>query len=594
MVATVQPYSSINEVDKRILREPLAAFSTAHFQENVCTQCTQTDSCDFTNGAVEKSSGDLCAEIQKLNRFRKKIEEDVATKKTKVNPVERLISSNNSLEEKRLQYYKDRLELLENKILVYESSGDVQIKRLAERLQREVQLESWVKQLTERVNKLVEENLQLEDERCEFEEAENDTRLLLQKLEIDLEILKQRNVELEMFRDTARAHAHCLEDTIARAQERIKHLEEHRSDLKQKLEMLTAFMPSILLYNTWKTQVSERDTNSYMRLQTVPSICSCIKSYEVTHHHTPQYEKLYELIHREKELKQNIVELNRAFNETLENADNLWAQMEKEYKEKLVEAADEIHLLRCKINHLDERLNNDSISALERINLLEESECELTNKIQKLTRDQKEEADKLESKAMELIEMKQKYTNLKQYLAGTCTEILEKERKKSRDLEEHLREATQLQNETEEIHLNQVHTFKRQLSQVKSELTNIVVNNGELKEEVATLETRCVELNNKRNQDDETIRMLSEELQCKYEQINMLNSKLEKEGESLAQEMKFLYMNNQGNRGFKQYEKIDQNELVTEYAKCAYNNILADNRVSSDLAYELSEVILYI
>lgn len=72
MVATVQPYSSINEVDKRILREPLAAFSTAHFQENVCTQCTQTDSCDFTNGAVEKSSGDLCAEIQKLNRFRKK------------------------------------------------------------------------------------------------------------------------------------------------------------------------------------------------------------------------------------------------------------------------------------------------------------------------------------------------------------------------------------------------------------------------------------------------------------------------------------------------------------------------------------------
>jgi hypothetical protein len=64
---------------------------------------------------------------------------------------------------------------------VYESSGDMQMRLLAERLQKEVALSAQVKDLTARVQHLVTENRLLEEEKCEFEEAENDTRLKCQK-----------------------------------------------------------------------------------------------------------------------------------------------------------------------------------------------------------------------------------------------------------------------------------------------------------------------------------------------------------------------------------------------------------------------------
>jgi hypothetical protein len=55
------------------------------------------------------------------------------------------------------------------------------MRRLAERLQREVVLSSQVKDLTAKVKHLVAGNRCLEEEKCEFEEAENDTRLKCQK-----------------------------------------------------------------------------------------------------------------------------------------------------------------------------------------------------------------------------------------------------------------------------------------------------------------------------------------------------------------------------------------------------------------------------
>jgi hypothetical protein len=64
---------------------------------------------------------------------------------------------------------------------VYESSGELQTRLLAERLQREVLLSAQVKDLTAKVQHLVAENRCLEEEKCEFEEAENDTRLKCQK-----------------------------------------------------------------------------------------------------------------------------------------------------------------------------------------------------------------------------------------------------------------------------------------------------------------------------------------------------------------------------------------------------------------------------
>uniref|UniRef100_A0A1B0CDP7 Janus kinase and microtubule-interacting protein C-terminal domain-containing protein n=1 Tax=Lutzomyia longipalpis TaxID=7200 RepID=A0A1B0CDP7_LUTLO len=200
IVATVQPYSSgldsEEPIKPRFTSPPNTPetcgkrgknLSTSTLQESgvfdtdpsdAVTQSTQTSPEDFP--VYEARSGDLTAEIQKLNKFRERIEECVTAKKSSV---VNLLSP----EQKRLQYYKERLELLENKILVYESSGDLQVRRLAERLQREIHLEALVKQLSGKLEELEKENRIIDEERCEFEEAENDTRLRLQRLEVEFE-----------------------------------------------------------------------------------------------------------------------------------------------------------------------------------------------------------------------------------------------------------------------------------------------------------------------------------------------------------------------------------------------------------------------
>jgi len=66
-------------------------------------------------------------------------------------------------------------------VRIYESSGDLQARLLAERLQKEVSLSAQVKQLSARVQQLISKNRCLEEEKCEMEEAENDTRLRCQK-----------------------------------------------------------------------------------------------------------------------------------------------------------------------------------------------------------------------------------------------------------------------------------------------------------------------------------------------------------------------------------------------------------------------------
>jgi pyridoxal/pyridoxine/pyridoxamine kinase len=66
-------------------------------------------------------------------------------------------------------------------VRIYESSGDQQSRLLADRLQREISLSAQVKQLSAKVQQLIAENRCLGEEKCEMEEAENDTRLRCQK-----------------------------------------------------------------------------------------------------------------------------------------------------------------------------------------------------------------------------------------------------------------------------------------------------------------------------------------------------------------------------------------------------------------------------
>lgn len=530
IIATVQPYSTNSEspFKKARYQSTLSLQESGVFDVDVLSQSTQTDADDFPT-ISEKS--DLNVEIQKLNKFRKKIEECVTNTNK---PVVNLITPK-SCDQQHLQFYKDRLEQLEKKMLIYESSGDVQARRLADRLNREMQLESWVKQLTQRVDKLVDDNQQLEEERCELEEAENDTRLRLQRLEVDLEILTQRNMELQMSRDAVKAHANCLQETINKAQDRIYYLEEQRNDLKHKMEMLSLFLPTILLYNTYKVQESQSsDQIDELQISSLPNVCSCIQPRTMT---APERQRLNELLVRERELQQNITELNRAYNETLESADNLWAQMEKDYKEKLSEAEIENGLIKAKIIQLEDRLKADIISAQERINQLEESEAELKNKMNRKNRDHKEELNKFEGIANELYVLNEEYAKLKDQFESLTAKNIENETKKIRYLEEELRSVNKFQTDIEQQYAKDVKLLQEQLDRTSKELMYIGVSNGELKEEVITLENRVIELGRIKMQNEETIKNLTAELRNRNDELLKLTPKIKANRNSLAQEL---------------------------------------------------------
>lgn len=541
IVATVQPYNS-NDSPTRIRSlssssliphdSPKKAkfYSSSSLQESgvfegemyeFISEGTQTEPEDFP--MIEKPHEELSAEIQKLNKFRERIEECVTKSPVTTKPVGSLLSE--TPEQRRLDFYRNRLELLENKILVYESTGDVQIRRLAERLQREIQLESIVKQLTEKLDNILSVKMSLEEEKCEFEEAENDTRLRLQRLEFDLEILSQRNVELEMSRNSIKSkaqeyqqHSFTLEESVQKYQDTIFVLEERESELKDHIEMLSKLMPVLLLFNLWKNI-----DFSTLPLERIKQSCFYVTKVDksVSPMHTPRYsleDRLNEMMVREKELTRNIAELNKAYNETLENADNLWAQMEREYKEKLSKAEENEIALKCKLNQLEDRIKNDTQCAQERILQLEDIESNLKHRINRLHKENKKLSEQVQSHQDEIYNLREENATMHVYIERPIVEQLEKEKRKSKVLEEQLILITRNLKDAESSSKNELLAMKCQLAKSSKELIHIEVTNGELREEILTLESQMRELKKQKRDDDDRITELAFELQNKVQQ----------------------------------------------------------------------------
>lgn len=533
IVATVQPFSSSNEdlyrsrtssspQDIPVKKASKSWISTSLQESGVfegdpvdfCTVTTQTQPDDFP----EKTNAELCAEIEKLNKFREKIEE-FSTKKLPLLPPTEI--------ERRLQYYRERVSVLENKVLVYESSGDTQVKHLADRLQREVQLESIVKQYSDKIARLTKEFRRVEDERNEFEEIENDTRLANQRIEEELEVMSHRNVELEISKDTymekyheAKESVACLEECLQKCEERIFILEEHENDLKHQLETISQFIPLVGAYCTWKVRESIVPaiqptqlavTESPKEVDITEDKCCCADGYS---YETLQA-RINELLTREKDLLQNISELNRAYNETLENADNLWAQMEKDYKEKISKYEEGEMSLKSKLAQLEDRLKHDSAYAQERITHLEESETSMKDRISKLIKENKEILAKNSALLEECRQLKEEYAKLRQYVEGPAADALDKEKRKIKVLEDELLMTTKMLKHTEEVHQDELMLLKTQLKAANKELTHTEVTNSELKEEVETLEARIKELATQRTIYEDKIKYLTEELKNK-------------------------------------------------------------------------------
>lgn len=580
-IATVQPYST--KATENLVTKSASMLSmneSGVFDSDLLRhQFTQTELDDFPNAEATTLSSELCAEIQKLNKFRKKIEDCVA--KCNQSSSTDIMMPMSKLDESRLQYYKDRLELLENKVLIYESSGDVQLKRLATRLQKEVQLQAMVKQLKQRVEKLEEENQQLDEERCELEEIENDTRLQLQRLEVDLEILSQRNSELKMSRDTERANVECLQETVATYHESMQAVEMERNEIRTQLDSLTAFMPAILLFGAWKMQqqvqaagvLIEYDAHCVASPTKDSESCFCNQE-----HICPQADMFLELVRREHELSDNIAELNRAYNETLERADNLWAQMEKDYKDKLARSQEDNNLLRSKINQLEKRLKNDAHYAQERISQLEDEENVLKRRLAKLNKISRDDAEKYKRLNNDYQSLSQEYEKLKSYADGPLAESLEKERKKSRTMEEELRVASKMYNDIEQLHKTQMAVLKSKLEKSHKELLTAEVSNNELKEEVIALEHRIIELNRCRQENEEKIRSLIAENRSHDDQRPIKPVRIKHSHKNLAQELSpFARSNNINNNS----NNNNNNNIISNLN---YTSVYTLNSVASKIS----------
>ncbi|KAJ9580656.1 hypothetical protein L9F63_024167 [Diploptera punctata] len=214
--------------------------NTDHLQESGIfeeddfnTQSTQTDDIlvldedanEFKSLLENGEVGDLSTEIKKLTQFRELVEERANYCESK--KLIRVDEGKGDLPQgscashiKELQYYKERVQVLEDKVVLYESSDDTKVHLLAKRLQTELNLSAQVKELTDRVNRLSNLNRQLEEEKCEFEEAENDTRLKCQKLEMKIVALNEKRSDLQAQLQQERRNMNRLRTSLSRAREK--------------------------------------------------------------------------------------------------------------------------------------------------------------------------------------------------------------------------------------------------------------------------------------------------------------------------------------------------------------------------------------
>ncbi|XP_036233259.2 putative leucine-rich repeat-containing protein DDB_G0290503 isoform X2 [Bactrocera oleae] len=553
-------------------------------ENNVCTQTDFEDESGVTHAAR-----DLCNELQKLQCT------DLTRKSGVLNLPARSPNTSqyspNLSEQKQLQYYKDRLALLESKVLIYESSGDLQNKRLADRLQREILLEKELKELRDRVEFLESENLTLEEEKCEFEEAENDTRLRLQRLEVELEILSQRNVELEMSREAlsakykdCRSECLILREDLGVSETQIRHIEEDKQKAKENLEILHSLIPLIVAYyttvayshwtnnhtnenpyqpgisrKTYKIELCEDIDNKMgnvmpMVTDRVNDVLPAFSGNHFDHaspianfncenqtyrNETPEVPNcVCQYLKEEvKCLRNQIKDLNSRHYEAMESADTHWVELERQYKDREEAYRAKECCLKAKIQKLQDCLRDDARAANEKICQLEDAESELKNCLVRVSKEHRDLLDDNEFMRCEYERLKEQLDALKAQQKPTLDQ-LEQEKKRNKTLNDELSFMRKLQAETECRNLAEMESLQGQLFELKKEFLHIEVTNSELKEEVATLEQQIIKLqHNEKDLEDKT-RVLQDEVKSKEEMVQKLEKRLERsEGYSLAQEL---------------------------------------------------------
>ncbi|XP_013193638.1 myosin-7 isoform X3 [Amyelois transitella] len=604
------------------------------------SRSTQTD----VNESFE-CTGELNTEIQRLNSIREKLERQ-GVRNRSLNSKEEgdgLECRCVKLGKKHKQYYERRLKFLEGKISIYEAAQDVKESKLAERLQKEYLLENRIQDLESQLSLLQDKYETLEEECCELEEIENDTRLHWQQLEMDYELCSAQLRDMTEQRECSRAQAERLMGELTKRECTLKSRE---AELKNRLSKLEKAVPALIAWNVvqaiganlsmggqralisrmapysqetkafisqvreesrnkgqcgalvaWNDMNTEppqnlkqlqnevakllaekkkieRDASSVtsklekkvkeleeeletVKRQVVATSCGAEAKKIKLEEKIAELEKkinarnedgqqpadpamgskIRALLMSEQELKSRVAELERretAYLEMLTQADDMWAEMEGGYKKKIEESQAVEAQLKGQVKCLESERDKwkKCLEPLkQKIKQIEESESGMRVALEKAERDKKtliEKNSNLTTMFSKADADAKKAEAAFQTVDKRFKQEVEQLRRTNRQLEDDFKCHKESAKKTEVQFLGDLETIRKELTRCSKNNQELEVTNGELKEEVESLEKQLAltqkALTQCKRKCDEKIKTLSHELSIKTEELEELRS----------------------------------------------------------------------
>lgn len=227
----------------------------------------------------------------------------------------------------------------------------------------------------------------------------------------EIESLRRELVEVNAKKCEARKHASSMEALVNKYEQRNFELEESEMETKCKLQILENAWPAIVLWNIWRIVCKH-----YRKTKPTNAI-QCKQSEELD---IDYLEKLRIMTKERMEMEKRIQDLEfkeNVYQQTLQQADNILANVEEGYKRQIEELNSE---LAEKQKQLTDRENRMRFSADSR-----NREPELLDKIHGLETEVRELLHKLKSKDVEKQSWIRRETQLRNDMEQLVNEVCE-------------------------------------------------------------------------------------------------------------------------------------------------------------------------
>ncbi|XP_069357809.1 axoneme-associated protein mst101(2)-like isoform X2 [Maniola hyperantus] len=564
-IATVTPYQQKGYKSESLEslceeRKPNNILQESGIFEGVETECksTQTD----INDNFEYS-GELNTEIQRLNSIREKLEKQGVRNRTlSKDDGDSLECKCVKLGKKHKQYYERRLKFLEGKISIYEAAQDVKEAKLAQRLQKEFLLENKIQELESQLLDLQDKYERLEEECCELEEIENDTRLHWQQLEMDYELCSAQLRDMTEQRECSRAQAERL---MAELTKRECTLKARENELLSRLEGLEKAVPALIAWNVLQAVGATISTGGQYALmsrmgpfstdakEAISQLkrekreeCGTIAVFnEMKTLAAPAMQELQRqitvLIKEKKEIEQQTEKLKKTLNKKIKNLEEELETTRRQIAAAVCGAEYKKDKLEQKIVNLedaiekekkDEKIPSDPLTA-SKIQALLHSEQELKNRIAELERRETAYLEMLTQADDMWAEMEGGYKKKIAESVATETQLkgkvkkLEAERDQWKNCFEPLKKKLREVEESESGMRIALEKAERDTKALKSQNTNLVAMFGKADADAKKAETTVKALENKFKREIDQLRKMNKQLDEDLKSHRELSKKTE-------------------------------------------------------------------